>query len=77
VSKEASFYEMNAEELRVYTENKLADILSVLADVALGDLSVEAMVDSEDIFGSLALGINAMIQGLRELKTPTQREVDK
>lgn len=72
MSKEASFYEMNAEELRVYTENKLADILSVLADVALGDLSVEAAVDSEDIFGSLALGINAMIQGLRELKTPTQ-----
>ncbi len=60
--------EMNTEELRAYTENKLADILSVLSDVALGDLTVEASVDSEDIFGSVAMGVNAMIKGLRELK---------
>jgi chemotaxis family two-component system sensor kinase Cph1 len=60
--------EMSAEELREYTENKLADILSVLSDVALGDLTVEASVESEDIFGSVAMGVNAMIKGLCELK---------
>ncbi|MBN2379154.1 ATP-binding protein [candidate division WOR-3 bacterium] len=56
------------EELREYTEERLADILSVLSDVALGDLTVEAAVESEDIFGSVAMGVNAMIKGLRELK---------
>lgn len=61
--------EMSAEQFREYTENKLADILSVLSDVALGDLTVEATVDSEDIFGSVAMGVNAMIAGLRELNT--------
>ena len=59
---------MSPEELREYTENKLADILSVLSDVALGDLTVEAAIESEDIFGSVAMGVNAMIKGLRELK---------
>ncbi|MBD3287038.1 GHKL domain-containing protein [candidate division WOR-3 bacterium] len=60
--------EMSVQELRDYTEERLADILSVLSDVALGDLTVEAVVESEDIFGSVAMGVNAMIKGLRELK---------
>jgi len=60
--------EMNPEDLREYTEEKLAQVLSVLSDVALGDLTVQAPVDSEDIFGSVAMGVNAMIKGLRELK---------
>jgi len=59
---------MTVEELQEYTEERLADILSVLSDVALGDLTVEAVVESEDIFGSVAMGVNAMIKGLRELK---------
>jgi len=68
VDETLSKEEMSVQELRDYTEERLAEILSVLSDVALGDLTVEASIESEDIFGSVAMGVNAMIKGLRELK---------
>lgn len=66
--------EMNQDELRDYTEQKLTEILSVLSDVALGDLTVEVPITSEDIFGSVAMGVNVMVKGLRELKTQDEEK---
>lgn len=68
--------EMDADQLREYTEQKLTDILSVLSDVALGDLTVEVPVTSEDIFGSVAMGVNVMVRGLRELKTQDEGKAE-
>lgn len=65
---------MNADELREYTEHKLTEILSVLSDVALGDLTVEVPVIDEDIFGSVAMGVNVMVKGLRELKAQDEEK---
>lgn len=65
---------MNLEELRDYTEQKLTEILSVLSDVALGDLTVEVPISSEDIFGSVAMGVNVMVKGLRELKAQDEEK---
>ncbi len=66
--------EMNLDELRDYTEQRLTEILSVLSDVALGDLTVEVPITSEDIFGSVAMGVNVMVKGLRELKAQDEEK---
>jgi len=73
-NKTTSLDAMSADELRDYTEDKLTDILSVLSDVALGDLTVEVPVGSNDIFGSVAMGVNVMVKGLRELKEQDEQK---
>lgn len=65
---------MTTEELHEYTEQKLTEILSVLSDVALGDLTVEVPVTNEDIFGSVAMGVNVMVKGLAELKAQDEEK---